>query len=197
MRHALPQTDVPLDPSLADYIDQLVAAKVSERVEALQKEAKPPSNRATIVAFSGDMDKLIAAFIIATGAAAMGMDVCMYFTFWALAALKKKTRLKGKPLADKLMALMLPSGSSQLGTSKMNMLGLGPAFFGHVMKKKHLSSLSELIGLAHDMGVRIVACQTAMEVMGITREELMDGLDFGGVATYLADARDSRITLFV
>jgi peroxiredoxin family protein len=114
-----------------------------------------------------------------------------------LAALKKKTRLKGKTLMDKLTAMMLPSGPAHLGTSKMNMLGLGPAFFSRVMKKKNISSLSDLIRLARDMGVRITACQTAMEVMGIAQDELLDGLDFGGVATYLADARDSRITLFI
>jgi peroxiredoxin family protein len=197
-----------LDPKLAAYIDEVVGAKVSQQCDMLREQlaqelkedhqtAALPCRRATIVAFSGDMDKLMAALIIATGAATMGMEVSIYFTFWALTALKKKTRLKGKPLLDRLMALMLPSGPGHLSTSKMNMLGLGPAFFGRVMRKKKMSSVNELIRLARETGVRFIACQTAMEVMGIGPDELLDDLDFGGVATYLADARESGITLFI
>lgn len=198
-----------LDRNLADYIDKSVTAKVTEKLNAVQEQldqiraqcqnaaASQSGNRATLVTFSGDMDKLIAAFIIATGAASMGMEVSVYVTFWALAALKKKTCFKGKPFTDILTALMLPSGPAHLSTSKMNMLGAGPAFFGYVMKKKNVASLTDLISLAREMGVRIIACQLAMEVMGIEREELIDGLDFGGVATYLADARDSKVTLFI
>jgi peroxiredoxin family protein len=111
--------------------------------------------------------------------------------------LKKKTCFKGKSFTDVLTALMLPSGPAHLSTSKMNMLGAGPAFFGYVMKKKNVASLTELIDLARETGVRIIACQLAMEVMGIKREELVDGLDYGGVSTYLADARDSKVTLFI
>ncbi len=203
------KTTVQLDQNLVNYIDNTITTKVTEKLNAIQEQidqilaqcqntsTSQLSNRATLVAFSGDMDKLIAAFIIATGAASMGMDVSMYVTFWALAALKKKTRLKGKPFTDMLTALMLPAGPAHLGTSKMNMLGAGPAFFSYVMKKKKVASLSDLIGLARETGVRIIACQTAMEVMGITQEELIDDLDFGGVATYLADACDSKVTLFI
>jgi len=209
MCHRPLETATQLDRNLLDYIENTITAKVTEKINSAQKQleqtlaqcrssaASQVSNRATIVAFSGDMDKLIAAFIIATGAAAMGMKVSMYFTFWSLAALKKKTSLKGKPITDILTALMLPSGPAHLGTSKMNMLGAGPAFFSYVMKKKNLLSLPDLICLARETGIRIIACQTAMEVMGITKEELLDDLEFGGVATYLADARDSRVTLFI
>ena len=121
----------------------------------------------------------------------------VYVTFWALAALKKRTCFKGKSVTDRLTALMLPSGPTHLNTSKMNMLGAGPAFFSYVMTKKTVASLPDLIHTARESGVRIVACQMAMEVMGITREELIDGLEFGGVSTYLADAGDSRLTLFI
>ena len=203
------KTIMQLDQNLADYIDDAVTAKVAEKLNAIQEQIDQTlaqcqktqvshlSNRATIIAFSGDMDKLIAAFIIATGAASIGMDASVYVTFWALSALKKKNRFKGKSFTDMLTALMLPAGPDHLSTSKMNMWGAGPAFFSYVMKKKNISSLADLIDLARQMGVRIIACQTAMDVMGITQEEIIDGLDFGGVATYLADACDSRITLFI
>ena len=143
------------------------------------------------------MDKLIAAFIISTGAVAMGMDVSMYFTFWGLTALKKKTIIKGKPITEKLMGILLPSGPAHVGTSKLNMLGMGPMFFKYVMNKKNIETLPDLISLASEMGIRMVGCQMSMEVMGITREELIDGLDYGGVTTYLTDASDSKLTLFI
>ena len=198
-----------LDKQLLDYIDSRIEERVADRLNSVHKQLEEIlaqkqcpatsqlSNRVTIVAFSGDMDKLMAAFIIAAGAASMGMEVSVYCTFWALAALKKKTKYKGKPVTEKLIAMMLPSGPAHLATSQMNMLGIGPAFFNYVMKKKKVMSLPDLIAVAREAGVRIIACQMAMEIMGITREELMDDLAFGGVATYLADARDSKVTLFI
>ena len=199
--------NVQVDGALLEFVDQTIDSRISRTAERMAGQIErnlsqrspqsPLSNRATIVAFSADMDKLMAAFIIAAGAAAMGMDVSMYFTFWGLAALKKKTALKGKTLTDKLIALMLPSGPSRVGTSKLNMLGMGPAFFKRVMAKKNVQRLPELIDLTRQSGVRMVACQMAMDVMGIRQDELIDGVESGGVATYLADARDSRITLFI
>ncbi len=196
------------DPALLEYVDRLVDAKVAERLDALAASTQPaPSNastpepalanRAAIIAFSGDMDKLMAAFIIATGAAAMGMEVSMYFTFWGLSAIKKHASLRHKKISEMLMSLMLPSGPHAVGTSKMNMLGMGPAFFRHVMKAKHVQSLPDLVRLAQESGVRLVACQMSMDVMGVTPAELIDGVEYGGVATYLDDAREARITLFV
>ena len=198
-----------IDPALLSYIDKIVTVKVAEQIEAaghrdeqaVCKEENPgkagTSDRASIVIFSGDMDKLLAAFVIATGAATMDMKVSMYFAFWGLTALKKKTVFRNKSITEKLMALMLPSGPARLSVSKMNMMGIGPAFFKHVMKKKNISTLPELMNLARELGVRMVACQMSMDVMGIKKEELLDGLDYGGVATYLADAKDSKITLFI
>jgi peroxiredoxin family protein len=194
------------DKALTEYIDRLVTAKVAEKFDALGLQAhagcrcsgQPQlANRATVVAFSGDMDRLMAAFIISTGAAAMGMDASMYFTFWGLSAIKKRTSFKNKKITEKLMGLMLPSGPASVGTSKMNMLGMGPAFFRYVMKQKNVQTLPDLITLAQEAGVKLVACQMSMDVMGITRGELIDGVECGGVATYLAEARDSRITLFI
>jgi peroxiredoxin family protein len=191
---------------MLSYIDQVIAARLSEygltvskQQTAIQPLTQDPTvaNRATIIAFSGDMDKLLAAFSIATGAVAMGMEVSMFFTFWGLTALKKKTILKGKTLSEKLIALMLPRGPDRLGTSRMNMLGIGPVFFKRLMRKKNVQSLPDMLTLARDLGVRMVACRTSMDMMGIGEGELIDGLEFAGVATYLADARSSRISLFV
>jgi len=194
-----------IDPALLEYIEQIVTAKIAERIEAggqaEQSEEQPgktgTSDRATLVVFSSDMDKLMASFVIATGAASMGMKVSMYFAFWGLGVLKKKSVFRNKSITEKLMTLMLPCGTNGLNVSKMNMMGMGPAFFKHVMREKKISTLPELMNVAKEMGVRMIACQMSMEVMGIKQEDLLDGLDYGGVATYLADARDSKITLFI
>ncbi len=183
---------IEVDPALLGYIEETVTAKVAEQMAQTKT-----NNRANIIVFSSDFDKLMAAFVIATGAASMGMEVSMYFAFWGLAALKKKTILKNKSITEKLMALMLPQGPDNIATSKMNMLGIGPAFFRYVMKKKNISTLPELIKLARELEVRMVACQMSMDVMGLKKEELLDGLDYGGVFTYLTDAKDSKITLFI
>jgi peroxiredoxin family protein len=203
------QGDIAGDPRWEKHLEELVERKVAERFDRLQASidqalerlhtapAAALADRATIVVFSGDMDRLMAAFVIATGAAAMAMEVSMYFTFWGLTALKKTTSFAGKSLPEKLIAAMLPSGPSRVGTSRLNMLGLGPVFFKMMMRQNHVESLPDLITLARDMGVRLIACQMSMGVMGIRQEELLDGLDYGGVGTYLGDACDSKITLFI
>lgn len=173
-------------------IQELIDSRISEILDQrLQK------NSITLCCFSGDMDRLMATFIIATGAAAMGMQVSMFFAFWGLVALKKETRYKGKPFMDKMMAAMLPNTASELGVSRMNMFGMGAKFFKKVMKDKSVSSLPELIQVARDMGIKLVACQMAMNVMGITREELFEDVEYGGIAGYLGDAMESKITLFI
>ena len=202
-------SDMATDPLWENRLEDLVERKVAERFDRLQASidqalgqlraapAAALADRATIVVFSGDMDRLMAAFVIATGAAAMAMDVSMYFTFWGLTALKKTTAFAGKSLPEKLIAAMLPSGPNRVGTSRLNMLGLGPVFFKVLMKKNHVETLPDLIALARELGVRLIACQMSMGVMGIRKEELLDGLDYGGVGTYLGDACDSKITLFI
>jgi peroxiredoxin family protein len=194
-----------LDPALLREIDAAVAARVESCLLAqgqpgLSGDAvhgKTASHRATLVCFSGDMDKLFAAFTIAVGAAASGMQVSMFFSFWGLNALRRKRVFKGKGLCQRLMAAMLPSNLGRLGTSRMNLFGAGAAFFRYVMKTRNVQTLPELMATAREAGVRMVACHTSMDVMGIRKEELIDGVELGGVATYLADACDSRITLFV
>lgn len=191
------------------HIETLVDRKVAERFDRLQASidqalaqvrgasSEASVERAMLVVFSGDMDRLMAAFVLATGAASMGMQVTMYFTFWGLAALKKTTILAGKSFPEKLLATMLPSGPERTGTSKLHMLGMGPLMLKMMMSKHHVETLPSLIALARELGVRFIACQMTMGIMGITKEELIDDLDYGGVATCVGDASDSRMTLFI
>ena len=152
----------------------------------------------TIIVFDGDLDKVLASFIIANGAAAMGRPVTMFFTFWGLNALRKprKVRVK-KPFVEKMFGFMMPRGTTKLKLSKMNMLGMGTKMMKKVMKSKNVSSLEELIEQALANGVKLVACTMSMDVMGITPEELIDGVELAGVASYLGDAEQSNVNLFV
>lgn len=153
-------------------------------------------NGMTIVVFSGDLDKAIAAFIIANGALAMGKKVTMFFTFWGLTILKKQN-LKKNNIIEKMFAMMLPKNSQGLPVSKMNFGGIGAKLIRSVMKKKNIMSLEELIAKSIESGVNITACTMSMDVMGITPEELIDGINYGGVGNYLGAAEDSNNNLFI
>ncbi len=156
------------------------------------------SHDKTMVVFSGDLDKAIASFIIANGAAAMDRKVTMFFTFWGLNILRKNQKVSvPKTLIEKMFGKMMPRGSKKLGLSRMNMGGMGAKMIRGVMKKKNVSSLEELIQAAIDSGIRIVACQMSMDVMGIKPEELIDGVEIGGVATFLGSAETSDTNLFI
>ncbi|MGE0680873.1 MAG: DsrE/DsrF/DrsH-like family protein [Candidatus Binatia bacterium] len=195
--------------NLEQRIEELVERKVAARFSQLQAEVaqalsqiKPSmspqsSNRATLFVFSNDLDRLQAAFMIANGAAAMGQEVSMFFTLWGLSGLKKHSSLSGKNPLQKMMAMMLPNSPAKASLSKMNMLGIGSLLMKKMMRDHHVESVPSLIALARELGVRLIACQMAMGVMGITKDELIDGIDYGGVTTYLADAVDSRLTLFI
>ncbi len=153
---------------------------------------------ATMVVFSGDLDKAIASFIIATGAASMGKEVTMFFTFWGLNILKKKEKVKvQKDTMEKMFDMMLPSNTNKLPLSKMNMGGMGPKMINEIMKKHNVDDLDTLIDNAINMGVKLVACSMSMDLMGIKKEELIDGVDLGGVAAYLGAAEDSGLNLFI
>ncbi len=152
----------------------------------------------TIIVFSGDLDKVLASFIIANGAASMGRPVTMFFTFWGLNVLRKNNKVKvDKNFIESMFGTMMPRGASKLKLSKMNMLGMGTAMMKGIMKKKNVSSLEELIKKAQENGVKIVACTMSMDVMGIKEEELIAGIDYAGVGTYLADAEESNVNLFI
>ena len=171
--------------------------------ETATGEAKVPQtgdgkDNKTIVVFSGDLDKAIASFIIANGAASMGKKVTMFFTFWGLNILRKHERVKvPKGFMDKMFGMMMPRGSKRLQLSKMNMMGMGAKMIRMVMKDKNVNSLEELIQAAIDNGVEIVACQMSLDVMGLKKEELIDGVKVGGVGYYLGEAEDSNVNLFI
>ena len=195
------------DAALAALIAREVEAQVNARLGALEATvqslqgvralAAGTEERTSIIVMSGDFDRLFAAFTIAMGSLAMGMEVSMYFTFWGLTALKKATILEGKTLPEKMVAMMLPGGIEQVPTSRMNMGGIGPKFFQHLMKARNVESLPDMRDMAIEMGAKVVACEMSMNVMGLTRAELLDGLSYGGVATYLEDAAKAKITLFI
>lgn len=158
----------------------------------------PVKDNKTIVVFSGDLDKAIASFIIANGAASMGKKVTMFFTFWGLNILRKHDKVSvQKGFMDNMFGMMMPRGSKRLGLSKMNMLGMGPKMIRSVMKSKNVTSLEDLIKAAMESGIEIVACQMSMDVMGLKQEELIDGVKIGGVGYYLGEAEDSNVNLFI
>ncbi|MCE5278762.1 MAG: DsrE/DsrF/DrsH-like family protein [Planctomycetaceae bacterium] len=152
----------------------------------------------TIVVFSDDFDKAIAAFIIANGAASMGSDVTMFFTFWGLNVLRRDGAVKvRKTLVERMFGWMMPRGAGKLKLSKMHMAGMGKAMIAGIMKKKNVLSLPELIAAARAAGVKMVACTMSMDLMGIKQEELIDGVAAGGVAMYLQTAEQGGVNLFI
>jgi NADPH-dependent 2,4-dienoyl-CoA reductase/sulfur reductase-like enzyme/peroxiredoxin family protein/TusA-related sulfurtransferase/rhodanese-related sulfurtransferase len=152
----------------------------------------------TIIVFSGDLDKVLASFIIANGAAAMGRPVTMFFTFWGLTVLRKsKKQPVKKTFMESMFGAMLPRGSGKLKLSRMNMGGMGTAMMKKIMQDKNVDSLEELIRKAIAQGVKIVACTMSMDVMGIKEEELIEGVELGGVGAYLGDAEESNVNLFI
>lgn len=152
----------------------------------------------TIVVFSNDLDKALAALIIANGARAAGKEVTLFFTFWGLNILRKPvSNPEGKSMIDKMFAFMMPKGPDKLKLSKMNMGGMGTAMMKWVMKNKNVYSLTELIKQAQESGIKIIACTMAMDIMGMKKEELIDGIDFGGVAKYIAESNHANSNLFI
>ena len=151
----------------------------------------------SMVIFSGDMDKLFAAFSIATGAAASNMEVTMFFTFWGLRALKKKVRT-GKSFFGRLLGLFYGGDINRATPSKMSFGGIGRWMFKKMMKAKRVPTLAELRQMAVDLGVKLYECQMSMEVMEIPREKMIDGVaQCVGVATYIEQAQQADVTLFI
>lgn len=152
----------------------------------------------TIIVFSHDFDRVMASFIIANGAASMGSAVTMFFTFWGLNALRKDNPpAVGKNFIERVFAMMMPRGTGKLRLSKMNMGGLGTAMMKGIMRKKNVSSLEELLSKAKTAGIRLVACSMSMDIMGIKKDELIDGVELGGVAMYLDRAEAGSVNLFI
>lgn len=187
------ETVVYLKKGLSEEATQLQAASVQNPSNG----SELPQGK-TLVVFSGDLDKVLASFIIANGAASMGRPVTMFFTFWGLNALRKTNspHVK-KSVVEKMFGAMMPKGTKKLKLSKLNMAGMGTAMMKKVMNDKNVDSLETLMKTAMNNGVKLVACTMSMDIMGITKEELIDGVELAGVASYLGDAEEANVNLFV
>jgi len=179
--------------ALAEEVESL-----KEQMEGIRKNVA--EDKLSMVVFSGDLDKVLAAFVIATGAVAMGMEAVMFFTFWGTPILRDRNKsVGGKDFMGKVFGAMLPKGLSGLKLSQMDMGGIGTAMMKRLMKKKNVASLEEMLELAEELGVRIFICQMSMDLMGLKREEMIDykHLDFSGVAKFLEEAQSSKVQLFI
>ena len=173
---------------------KIIATIKKGKAEINQNNEK---NAQTIVVFSNDLDKALAAFIIANGAKASGKDVTLFFTFWGLNILRKSNVNAKKSIIDKMFGIMMPKGAEKLTLSKMNMGGLGTYIMKKVMKYKNISTLNELIKQAQKQGIKFIACKMSMDVMGIKEEELIDNVEIAGVAKYIAESNNSNSNLFI
>ncbi|OIK15865.1 hypothetical protein BIV60_07805 [Bacillus sp. MUM 116] len=154
--------------------------------------------KTTIILFSGDYDKAMAAYIIANGAAAYDHEVTIFHTFWGLNALRKDENIPVKKgFMEKMFGKMMPRGVDKMGLSKMNFAGLGPKMIKDVMKKHNAMPLPQLIEMAQEQDVKLVACTMTMDLLGLKQEELLDNIVYAGVAAYLADAEDGSVNLFI
>jgi len=198
-----------LTPEMEQWVEQLVDNKVENRLKELQQQitdvqgqleevqSQMPADRVTIVLTGSEIDRVMPAFIIATGAASFGMECTIFFTLWGINVLKDKTTFSGKSFIEKVMTMMMPSNAAKLGLTKMHYMGAGAAMMRGMMAKHNIESIPSLINIAMELEVRMVACQMTMGMMGIKESEIRDGVEFGGVATYIEDSSDSKVTLFI
>lgn len=180
-------------PNIEEQIEQLKA-----QIAAVEK--KTTENKISMIVFSGDLDKVLASFIIATGSVAMGMEVVMFFTFWGTSVLRDKGKdVGGKDIMSKMFGAMLPKGTGKVKLSKMNMGGMGTAMMKSLMKKKNVASLEQMLEMAAELGVKIFVCEMSMDLMGFKREEIINypDLTYCGVAKFLEEAQNSRVQLFI
>jgi peroxiredoxin family protein len=177
-----------------------IEMQIAEMQKQLGKIEKGTKDQLSMVVFSGDLDKILAAMIIATGAAAYDMKVKLFFTFWATAALRDpKKKVSGKTFMEKMFGFMLPKGAKKVTLSKMHMAGMGTSMIKGIMKKHKVASLPELLKTAGELGVHINICEMSMNLMGFKKEEMIDypGMNICGVATFIADASESKVQLFI
>ena len=187
---------------LYEVITKIVAiiekAAPVELTANLSLPAQHSIKDASLVVFSDDMDRALASFVIAQGAASMGKPVTMFFTFWGLNVIKKQEKPKvEKNIAGKMFGMMMPKHSSKLKLSKMNMLNMGRLMMKKRMQAENVDPLETMIENASKLGIKMIACQMSMDVMGVKKEELFDHVEIGGVANYLEKAEMSNLNLFI
>lgn len=180
--------------SLATVEDRLDL--LEQQVSRIEKTA-PRADKVTLLVFSGELDKVLASLMIATTAASLGMEVTVFFTFWGINVLKEKRSYAGKDIKERMIDIMTPAGPEMMGVSQLNMLGAGRTMLKQMMKEKDIVTAEELLGLAKESGVKLVACSMTMQVMGIREDELTDDIEIAGAASYLVDASRSGCTLFI
>ena len=187
--------EVEVKALVAQTFDQ--GARLDSMRGALQTAGQ--ADMLSLCVFSGSLDRIIAAFVLATGAAAMGTEVNMFFTFWGTAALRRDAVGVKKTVLERLFGWMLPRGVKQLPLSQMNMAGGGPVMIRHIMKKKGVASVEEMMALAAELGVKVNVCTMSMDLLGFKPEELIEypGLSYCGVATFLETAAPGKVTLFL
>ena len=179
-----------------------MAQSIEQKLSDLEKrlaslEEKQPKDQVALVVFSEELDRAMAAFIIATGAAAMGQHVTMFFTFWGLNILRKQNLYANKDWMSRMMTLMAPSGAKHLPLSRMNFWGIGTKMMNKKMQEKNVTTLEDLIKIAQDLGVTLVACEMTRDLMNIQNEELIANVESGGVGAFLGEALHSKLTLFI
>lgn len=182
----------------------LTMEELQKQIDTLQKKVtrieKSRKDQLSIAIVSGDMDKILASMVISLAAAAMDTKVKLFFSFWALSALRDKNKkAKGKDFISTMFGMMLPKGRNKLGLSNMNMAGMGPVMIKMLMKKKNVLSLDEMFKQAGELGIEITVCEMSMDLMGFKKEEFIDypGLRYAGAATFVADAGESAMQLFI
>lgn len=165
----------------------------------MTESTEPKKEKVTLVVFSGELDKALAAFNIATTSAAMGMDVTMFFTFWGMNIIKKNEGpLESSGWMEKLFNMMNRGGSKRLPLSKFHMLGVGTWMMKKLMQKRRMPSLEQMIQTAHSLGVKMYACNTTLGLMNITEDTLIPEVEkVCGAATYVGEAGESKISLFI
>lgn len=198
--NVIKKEEIILQPDAAIKIES-IEQQINELKTQMESIARSTAeNKISMIVFSGDLDKALAAFVIATGAVAMGMDVVMFFTFWGTPLLRDKgKKVDGKDIMGKMFGAMLPKGVGQVKLSNMNMGGMGTAMMKSLMKKKNVASLEQMLEMAGELGVRVFICEMSMDLMGFQREEMISypDLTFCGVATFLEEAQNSKVQLFI
>lgn len=195
------------EEEIKKLVDRLVEEKVADRLSLLQNDTvalqkqvasiqkEMPKDKVTLLVTSFELDQLLPAFIVASGAASFGMEVTMFFTLWGINAMKEKNIYTGKSIKEKMITFMLPSTPKSTTISRMNMMGVGTAMMKQMMQEQNVETLPDLIDLAAELDVKMLACQMTMGIMGITKEELRQDVAYGGVAAYIEEAAEAKVTL--